>query len=211
MLPSEVSRRGRLTVTAVTALVVGGLTATGLSLTDGDPARPARSATCSDAAGDRRDVATDAAPAVAAAGTDLREVRLDADTERLVVRFLSAEPVPTDAGALGRDVSLPVQWVVWVMDGEDIVYHLRAILRADGWELLRDDLREEPVVAATSPTIDGHELRWEVGIADLPRLPAEFGWVALSTYGDPPVQDVCPDAANDSIAPDVQLRFPQPG
>lgn len=216
----------RLAVFVAVALVAAGvLSFTGSSAPAGEPSSrgvpaelpsPARpistgTASCSDPAGDPRVVGDEGAPAGGTVpGTDLRSVELAADGERFHVRFVSEEPVPRDATAIGGDVELPVQWVLWILDGEEIAYHLRAVLRADGWELVRDDLEAEPVVTRAAPAIDGPALRFDVALADLPRLPAEFGWVALTTHGDVPVQDVCPDAANDSLAPDVQLRFPEP-
>lgn len=211
MRPSEVAGwRTHAAVAGLAAIVAGGLAAGGLSLARGQGDDGARSAACSDTAGDLREVATGTAPAEALPGTDVREVSLRADAAQLTVRFVAADPIPRDAGELEDELGTPIQWVVWLMDGAEPAYHLRAILRADGWELLRDDLRQAPVASAEAPRIEGRELAWSVSLADLPNLPAEFGWVALTAHGDPTVQDVCPEAAADSLDIDVQLRFPDP-
>lgn len=212
MRPSEMAGwRTHAAVAAVAAIVAGGLAAGGLSLARGQEDEGVRSAACSDPTGDHREVGTGAAPSEALPGTDVRKVSLRADAERLTVRFVAADHIPRDAGGLGADLAAPIQWVVWLMDGTEPAYHLRAILRADGWELLRDDLRQAPVASAEAPRIDGRELAWSVALEDLPNLPDEFGWVALTAHGDPTVQDVCPEAAADSLDTDVQLRFPDPG
>lgn len=211
MRPSEVAGcRTHAAVAAVAAIVAGGLAAGGLSLARGQGDEGVRSAACSDPAGDPRAVGTGTAPAEALPGTDVREVSLRADAERLTVRFVASEPIPRDAGGLEADLAAPIQWIVWLMDGAEPAYHLRAILRADGWELLRDDLRQAPVASAEAPRIDGRELAWSVALEDLPSLPEAFGWVALTAHGDPTVQDVCPEVAVGSLDPDVQLRFPDP-
>lgn len=213
MRPADaaVGWRTHLAVAGLTAVVVGGLVA-GVR----DPAPPAgsgevRSATCRDPADDVRTVAAYGSPVAAVTGTDLREVTLEADAQDLTVRFATVAPPPHDIGQVDEDPGTPIQWIVWLMDGEQPVYHLRAILRPDGWEVLHDDLRHEPVVRAGPPAIDGRSLGWTVPLSELPGLPEEFGWVALTTYGQPSVQDVCPDAATSSLAPDVQQPFPGPG
>lgn len=211
MRPSEVAGwRTHAAVAGLAAIVAGGLAAGGLSLARGPEDEGVRSAACSDPAGDHREVGIGTAPAEPLPGTDIREVSLRADAERLTVRFAAADHIPRDARELEGELAAPIQWVVWLMDGAEPDYHLRAILRADGWELLRDDLRQAPVASAEAPRIDGRELAWSVALEDLPNLPAEFGWVAVTAHGDPTVQDVCPQAAADSLDSDAQLRFPDP-
>ncbi|MBW3664571.1 MAG: hypothetical protein KY469_15835 [Actinobacteria bacterium] len=163
-------------------------------------------AECRDGSDDARTGGGDA-PDRAAPGTDLRRVALEVDGSELVVTFEMDGDVPAAAGrnSLGEDDL--IQWVVWTLRGEQILYQLRVALDGDQWETTFDVGDRRILVSDERPDIVGNRLRVAYDLEFLPDLGDRFGWVALSVYDDPGFQDVCPDRAHSTLDPDVQLPF----
>jgi hypothetical protein len=165
------------------------------------------SAECSDGTSDARTGAGDA-PEAARPGADLTRVALDADGEQLTITFEMDGAVPLRHA--GRDANGEddlIQWVVWTLDGEQILYQLRVALDGDRWQTTFDVGDRRILVSDEPPDISANRLRASFDLELLPDLGDGFGWVALSVYDDPGYQDVCPERAQSSLDPEVQLRF----
>lgn len=164
-------------------------------------------ATCQDGGEDASSAGPRADDVEGHAEIDLRQVELDADGSNLDIRFTHAGAVPTDPADTSTGESDTIQWVVWIMDGEAIAHQLRVALTPDGWEQTFD-VGDRRVVVDPGPTVEDATITARYDLAQLTELGQTFGWVSLVAYGDPVVQDVCPDRAATSLDPEVQLRFP---
>jgi len=204
------TRRWLAAAAAVAAVAAAGCSSTSASVpavgsaaAGSDGAGLVGQATCEDPPGDLRAV-TGSTPQSLVAGTDLRRVEITADGQALTVAFTATSAIPE---LLPDDAVGPVRWVVWTLDGERVLHQLRVALDQDGWQVTFEAGDDRFDLDASVERTD-ETMKVTFPLEALHDLGDQFGWVALTTQGQPAVQDVCPDAASQSLAPEVQLMFP---